>query len=193
MKRFITSVVALSVCMVLETRALAFEDASVVMESLSYSELFANADGALDWKVGDRADYAVSAGFLGKGTMTKEVTREEGDGIWVKQTMDAAGHAETIEKLYRKSDGAVLRVVRNGQEQNPEDSRVEVISTEDTTIQVPAGSFKTVHVVGKTKKLKKIEMWLNPADTAIDGTVKLIMVSSMYTITSELKSYQRAP
>lgn len=179
--------------------AFAFAIASPTQASLSetweplLSPEFSEAvDGSIDWKIGDRADYVVSAGIFGKGTMTKEVTSEENGAIWVKQTLTVPGHNETIDKLYRKSDGAILRVVRNGQDQNPEDSKIEVISSEETPITVPAGTFKTTHIVGKTKKLKKIELWLNPAETALDGTVKLVMVSTMYTINSELKSFRKS-
>jgi hypothetical protein len=147
----------------------------------------------ITWRVGDASEFNVSAGMFGNGKMTKKVTEDIGTAIWVVQEMNIPSHQEKIEKLYNKADGQVLKVIRNGTEQNPADSNIEVISQENVLIQVPAGAFDTVHIIGKNPKTSKIELWYNPQATVIDGTIKLIMKSSFYTITSELVTFRRAP
>ncbi|GIL16833.1 MAG: hypothetical protein BroJett040_05840 [Oligoflexia bacterium] len=144
------------------------------------------------WKVGDQTTYVVSAGMLGKGTMTKVVASETAEGFWVKEEMHVSSHNEVIEKLYSKKDGSLLKIIRNGQEGNPEDSKVEVTRSEKTKITVPAGTFDVLHIEGKNKKTSKLEIWISE-NVAIDGYAKLYMKSSFYSITSELQSIKTAP
>lgn len=151
------------------------------------------ATSPLTWKVGDLSEFNVSAGAFGSGKMTKTVTEDTGTAFWVVQEMNIPSHQEKLEKLYNKADGQVLKVIRNGTEQNPADSAIEISSQENVRIQVPAGTFDSLHIVGKSQKVSKIELWSNPGATAIDGTLKLIMKSSFYTITSELSSFRHAP
>lgn len=143
------------------------------------------------WTVGDIATYKVSAGMLGSGSMTKEVVKDEGAAIWLKQIMKSSGHNETIEKLYRKADGEVLRVIRNGSEQDPASTRLSIIKQAETTVTVPAGNFQVLYVSGKTGS-GQVELWLNPAAIGVDGTAKSIIKGGFYTITSELQSSTHA-
>lgn len=156
-------------------------------------ELMADLDmqAELTWKVGDISEYKVSASMGGNGTMVKTVTKDEGTAIWVHSDMKTSGRNDLIDKLYDKATGNVLKVIRNGAEQNPEDSKVQVISQTEETIKVPAGTYKVNHIVGKTAKSPKIEMWVNTADTAIDGVVKMIMKTTMVTITSEMTKFKK--
>lgn len=192
MEPLVSWVLALCVCLGFEARAATFDEVFHAWESLSFSEFSVVTNRPLDWKVGDRADFILWAGFL-SGRMTTEVVREESEGFWVRYFIKGGGRKETVEKFYRKSDGTVLHVLSNGAEQNPDDSRIEVISAEEAQIAVPAGFFKTVHIVGRTKQVQKLELWLNPVDTVIDGTVKGITNIRGVPITSELKSFKRAP
>lgn len=146
----------------------------------------------LDWKVGDVAEYNVSAGILGKGKMIKKVVQDTGTALWILEEMNIPSHKETIKKLYNKEDGKVLSVIRSGSAQNPEDSKIEIISQENTRITVPAGTFNVLHIVGKSKKSPQIELWSNPDATVSDGTIKMIMTSRYYKITSELTKFTHA-
>lgn len=164
-------------------------------EASAALELMADLDmqSELTWKVGDITEYKVNAGFGGSGTMVKTVSKDEGAAIWVHSDMKTSSRNDIIDKLYDKATGNVLKVIRNGAEQNPEDSKVQIISQTEETITVPAGTYKVTHIVGKTAKSPRIEMWVNTSDTAIDGIVKMIMKTSMVTITSELTKFKKAP
>ena len=171
------------------------DEASVVRsEALGAAmELMADLDmqTELTWKVGDISEYKVSASMGGNGTMVKTVSKDEGAAIWVHSDMKTSGRNDIIDKLYDKATGNVLKVIRNGAEQNPEDSKVQIISQTEETIKVPAGTYKVTHIVGKTAKSPKIEIWVNTADTAIDGVVKMIMKTTMVTITSEMTKFKK--
>lgn len=145
----------------------------------------------IDWKVGDRMDYTLDMGFFGKGTSFKEVTKDEGDSIWVRQVIDAAGQNQTIDMQIRKSDGALLKIIRNGKEESIPDDNLEVISQDFTEITVPAGTFKCIHIVANSGKIKNLEVWANPQVTVMDGALKQVLPQGFLKITMELKSFAR--
>src|SRR5689334_6643790 len=65
----------------------------------------------LNWKVGDSADYSISAVFGNLGTMHKEVTKEEGNGYWVTQQATLMGQNDKTEMLIDRDTGKVLQVI----------------------------------------------------------------------------------
>jgi len=146
----------------------------------------------INWKVGDSADYDVSAGMFGKvGTMKKFVKSDEGAAIWVRQEIKLQGQNEIVEILLNKADGKVLKMIHNGKEEAIPDDKLEIISQDYTTVTVPAGTFKAIHIVAKTEKVSKIEVWANPKDTVMEGTLKQMMATGMVDITMELKTFKR--
>lgn len=148
----------------------------------------------IDWKVGDLADYDVSGGAFGKiGKMHKEVTKDEGTAIWVSQNIDLGFQKDSSEMLINKADGKVLKVIRNGKEEKLPDDKIEIISQDVEDIEVPAGKFQTIHIVAKTKQVSRIEVWVNPRDTVMEGTVKQFMDTGMLQITMELVSFTKMP
>lgn len=165
----------------------------IANDEIDFNELVAtNFRLPLDWKVGDVAEYNVSAGILGKGKMIKTVVQDTGKALWILEEMNIPTHKETIKKLYNKEDGKVLSVVRSGEAQNPEDSKIQIITQENTQITVPAGTFNVLHITGKSVKTPRIELWSNPDATVSDGTIKMIMTSKYYKITSELTKFTHA-
>jgi hypothetical protein len=147
----------------------------------------------INWKVGDTMTYAVSLGGMSLGNSTKSVTKDEGTAIWLKQEVKMMTQNEVIETLINKADGKVLKMLRNGQEQAIPNDPLEIISQDSATITVKAGTFQTIHIVAKTKQISKLEVWVNPRDTAIDGTVKQLVASQFGQIGMELTSFRRQP
>ena len=146
----------------------------------------------IDWKVGDRMDYKISAqGMPSVGTLVKEVTSDEGEAIWFRQTISLIGRTEVIDILIRKSDAKVLKVVRNGREEQIPDDKPEIISSEYADVTVPAGKFRCLYVIAKTKQVERLESWINPSDTATDGVLKQVMPTGFVTLTFELTSFKR--
>lgn len=145
----------------------------------------------INWKVGDKMDYNVSAGAFGKlGTMTKTVTKDEGTSLWFRQQMALMTQNEVIDIQINKADGKILKMIRNGQEQQIPDEQIEIISQDYTEIKVPAGNFKALHIVAKTKSISKLEAWINPRDTVMDGTLKQDMATQMgINLVMELTSF----
>lgn len=148
----------------------------------------------INWKVGDQAQYDVKAGSFGKlGTMTKAVTKDEGTAIWVTQNMDLLIQKQKVEVLMNKADGKILKMIVNGKEQTVPNDEIEIISQDYTDVTVPAGTFKAIHVVAKTKKIDHIEVWANPRDTVMEGTLKQTMNTQGTDIGMELTSFKRIP
>ena len=134
-------------CMAINLQAMANDE-------IDLSEMIAtNFRLPLDWKVGDVAEYNVSAGILGKGKMIKTVVEDTGKALWILEDMNIPSHKETIKKLYNKEDGKILSVVRAGSAQNPEDSKIEIATQENTQITVPAGTFNVLHIPENQQRL----------------------------------------
>lgn len=146
----------------------------------------------INWKVGDSMEYNISMGFFGKiGTSSKSVTKDEGEALWFQQTMKIAGRTETVEALIRKSDGKIIKLIRNGQEQQIPDDKIELISQDYTKITVPAGTFDVLHIVAKTKEISKLEIWSNPPQTVMDGTVKQLLATQLGDMVFELTNFKK--
>ena len=144
----------------------------------------------INWKVGDQAAFDVSIGAFGKiGTMNKSITKEEGGAIWIHQEANLVVQKDVTDMLLNRADGKVLKVIHNGKEETAPDEKPEIISQDTTEITVPAGSFKCIHVVGKTKTVEKFEIWANPRDTVMDGSLKMV-ISGQMEITMELASFK---
>lgn len=146
----------------------------------------------INWKVGDTAEYSVTAGSFGNlGKMVKSVTKDEGTSIWMRQDMNLSVQKEVVDVQISKADGKILKMIRNGQEQQIPDDKIEIISQDYTEITVPAGKFEALHVVAKTKQVSKLEVWANPRDTVMEGTLKQVMATSLTDIALELLSFKK--
>ena len=152
-----------------------------------------SATNLIDWKVGDTMNYEIKLGGMALGSNTKSVTKDEGTAIWMRQEMKLMSQNEVVEALINKADGKLLKLIRNGQEQSIPDNDLEIISQDATEIKVKAGSFKVIHIVAKSKEVERIEIWANPRDSAIDGTIKQMVKSPMGMISFELTAFRRMP
>lgn len=147
----------------------------------------------IDWKVGDSAQYDVKAGSFGKlGTMSKAVTKDEGSALWITQDMNLMIQKQKVEMLLSKADGKILKMLVNGKEQEIPNDEIEIISQDYTEITVPAGTFKAIHIVAKSKQASSIELWANPRDTVMDGALKQAVKTQGIELVTELTSFKRA-
>lgn len=147
----------------------------------------------IEWKVGDEMDYDVAMFGMNLGKNVKVVTQDEGTALWLRQTLSLMGRNEVIDALINKADGKILKLVRNGQEQPVPDEQFEVISQDYAEITVPAGHFQAIHILGRSRQASKIEIWVNPRDTALDGSLKTIMQTQMGELTMVLTAFKRNP
>ena len=150
----------------------------------------------INWTVGDTANYDVTLGALGKvGTMVKTVDRadEAQNAIWVKTNMNLSIQKDESEMLMSRADGKILQFIHNGKEESVPDSNIEVVSQDYTEVTVPAGTFKAIHIVANTTDVKGIEVWANPRDTVMEGTLKQTMPTQFGTVTVELTKFRRGP
>lgn len=132
--------------------------------------------GPVTWKVGDRMDYEIDATFIGKiGTMSVEVTQDEGDAVWLKQSSVIASSPDVQEMLVDRASGKVLRYLKNGQEAAYPTDEPTIISQDDESVTVPKGTFESTHVVESTADVSRIEIWSNAQATAIDGMLKTVV------------------
>ncbi len=150
-----------------------------------------DAENLINWKVGDEMNYNVSLGAFGQiGTMNKSVTKDEGAALWIKQALSLSGMQDTSEILINKADGKILKMIHNGQEQPVPNEEIEIISQDYTNVTVPAGTFDVIHVVAKTKQVKRMEIWSNPVKTVMDGAVKLAVAAQFGEIVMELTGFK---
>jgi hypothetical protein len=148
---------------------------------------------ALNWKVGDKADYKLSMGFI-KGTMNTIVREEIDKGFWVNQDMDLGFMGkQKVEILFDKFTGAVLEMRVNGEKQDaPDPGDVEIIETRGEKVTVPAGTFEALYAkVKETKNNQVSEVWINPDVVPINGMIKTLSNSQMGKVTVELTAYKK--
>lgn len=154
----------------------------------------AAADHLLDWRVGDTMNYDISVAVFGKmGTMVKAVTSEEGANAWIKQTIHLQSQNEVIDMLINRDNGQILKLLRNGVEQEIPNQNLEIISQERVDITVPAGKFHALYIKAKTADVKELEVWLNPDESVLDGTLKQIADTGFLKMTMELTSFVKVP
>lgn len=139
----------------------------------------------INWKVGDSSDYNLSLSF-GKGTMHKEVTSEEGTGVWLTENVAILGQKDVSQILFNRDNGKIIKMIHNGKETAIPNEQPEIISQDYGDVTVPAGTFKAIHIVAKTKSVSKIEIWANNKDVVIDGAIKEILATQYGDITLEL-------
>ena len=146
----------------------------------------------IDWKVGDTANYDMQLGFLGKGSVQKTATKEEEGAIWIETNAKTPLGNEKVETLISRSDGKILKLIVNGQEQEYKEHDIELISKDAAEITVPAGTFKAIHIKVKDKTdASDVEAWVNPRDIPLGGIAKSIVKKSFLMVTVELTSFSR--
>jgi hypothetical protein len=145
----------------------------------------------IEWNVGDYMKYNLTTSIGLRGSMTKEVTSDEGKTLWIRQVMDLTFQKEIIDIEIDKSTGEVVRMIRNGQDQEIPDNDLEIISQDYANVRVPAGTFRCLHVVARTKDVDKLEIWINPQATVMDGALKQVVPTGMMTLTLELAQFRR--
>jgi hypothetical protein len=154
--------------------------------------LEATALQGIDWKVGDSSEYSVKLKGMKLGTMSQSVTADEGASFWLKQEMNLMIQKQVVELLMERATGKILKYKLNGKEQAPPNETVEVIDQEYTEVTVPAGTFKAVHITAKTTQVPKLDIWLNPTDTVMDGMLKTIVPQQGMEMVIELTKFTRA-
>ena len=163
---------------------------SILSWDLALSQATNFAD-VIDWKVGEWQDHVVSFQF-GQGTMRKEATSEEGDGLWVTNTVALMGQNMVEKILIDRRTGKILKIIINGEEQSVEEPNIEVLEQRQESVTVPAGTFKAMYV--KVKMVAQgqettSEMWVAPREVNMDGAVKMIADQGFLKLTVELKAF----
>jgi hypothetical protein len=148
----------------------------------------------IDWKKGDSANFDVTLGSFLKGTLVKTVTKidDDANAIWVNTKMDLSIQKDESDMLISRADGKVLKFIHNGKEEAAPSGDIEVVSQDYTEIDVPAGHFKAIHIVANTKDVKGIEVWANPRDTVMEGTLKQTVPSQFGNIEIVLARFHHA-
>jgi hypothetical protein len=166
--------------------------ASAAVERLLVREARVGALALINWKVGDSANFDIELGAMGKlGTMVKSATKEEGAAIWVTNDASLQGQKDVTEVLINRADGKILKMIHNGQEQSAPADDFQVISHDSASITVPAGTFKCLHVVGKSKQSSKIEIWMNPSAVSLDGQIQMTAATQFGDMTMKLTAFKK--
>lgn len=149
-----------------------------------------NPFDVINWTLGDKMEYQISAAFGNIGTMEKEVTEDNADTLWLTQSTKLMNQNDIVEILLNKADGKVLKIIRNGKEERIPESDLEIIDQDYTTVTVPAGTFESLHVTANTKDVSNLEVWINPDATVMDGVLKNVIPTNMLTLTMELTAFK---
>ena len=142
----------------------------------------------INWKVGEFQDLNLNIQGMALGTMHKEATKEEGNGIWMTETVSGM-MSQKVEVLLDRADGHVIKMIQNGQPATPPDDKLEIINQETATITVPAGTFQTIHITAKSQQAGQVEVWANPQAITLDGTAKMTMQAQGMPVAMELTKF----
>jgi hypothetical protein len=143
----------------------------------------------INWKVGEFQDMNISLQGMAMGTIHKEATSEEGNALWLKETMAGAMIGNhVVEVLLDRADGHVLKMKQDGQEKPVPTDKLEIIDQETATVTVPAGTFETIHIRAKSEQ-GPLEVWANPQAITLDGTAKMTMTAQGMPIGMELTKF----
>lgn len=144
----------------------------------------------INWKVGEFTDYNIEAMGMELGKMKKYVASEVGNNIWMNQDMSGGMIGEQkVEVLMDRANGQILEMKQNGKKVEVPNDPIELIDQESTTITVPAGTFDVIHITAKSKQAKKIEVWANPRDIALDGGAQMYIESGFLPMTLKLTAF----
>jgi hypothetical protein len=149
---------------------------------------------ALNWKVGDKADYSLEIGGFLKGTMNMLVREETAQGFWVNQDADLGfAGKQKIEILFDKNSGAILEMRVNGEKQTPPDpADMEIVETKQESVTVPAGTFQSLYIKLKDNKNNQMtEAWLNPEVVPIAGNLKTLSDTQFGKMKMLLTAYKK--
>lgn len=168
------------------------KDASDLAREIALANIHASRQvaNAINWKVGEYTNYNIEAMGMTLGEMKKYVASEVGNNIWLNQDMSGGmiGN-QKVEVLMDRATGQVLEMKQNGNKVDVPNDPIELIDQESTSITVPAGTFDVIHITAKSKQAKKIELWANPRDIALDGGAQMFIDSGMLPMTLKLTSF----
>lgn len=147
----------------------------------------------LTWRVGDTASYNVNMGFI-SGTMVMSVASVGADGIWMHQDMDLGfAGKQKVETLIDPNTGAIKKMIVNGKEEQVPSQDLEIISTNEEKVTVPAGTFDSMHVVAREKgKTDDINVWMNPLVVPMSGMLKQVAPGPIGEVVVECTSFAKA-
>lgn len=157
-----------------------------------------NFQDVVRWNVGDYTVYNLSMGFLGSGSVKKSVVKDEETSLWLKVEAKIPFGEQNIDIQIRKSDGKVLKIIINGNEQSNPEHKIKIIEKRAEEVKVPAWSepFKTLYVKIKDETDDAdIDSWINTntlptqPKTPLDGSVKMVIKKGFLTSTLELSEY----
>lgn len=147
----------------------------------------------INWRVGERAQYRIKAVIGELGKLNKWVDRDEGTALWLISEITGQQAQKTEAKIDRAT-GQILEYIENGVRKDPPQQDVEIISQDEQRVTVPAGSFDSIHVVLKVNnnpQVRKVEVWINPRDVVMDGSIKTKVETSFMPIEIEMLSMTR--
>ena len=145
-------------------------------------------NNVINWKVGEYQEYSMDAVFGNIGTMKKLAASEQGNAIWIKS--DVSGMAkQSAEALIDRATGQIIEYRQDGKKTEVPNDKLEIISQDTTSVTVPAGTFEAIHIVAKSEKIKKLEVWANPRDITLDGSAQMMIDAGMLPITLKLTKF----
>ena len=131
----------------------------------------------INWKVGDGANYNVTIASLPiPGTMTKAVTKDEGDTLWFNETIDLTIQKQSvdvqIDKTRRQNPERARQRPRTDHRQHSSDRHLPGLHLCDRSCRHLQGDphRREDHAQGQDVQM---EEWANPKDTCMDGSIKI--------------------
>lgn len=156
------------------------------------TQVLATLMPALNWHVGDQADYTISIGGFINGTSHNFVREDIGTSFWFEQDMDLGFMGkQKIEVQINKTTGKIEKMLANGQEQTPPDaSDEEIAEMHEDKVTVAAGTFPCIYAKIHMKKDNTFqEAWINPQLVPMTGMLKALADSQFGKVDQEATKF----
>src|SRR5579859_2156758 len=114
----------------------------------------------INWKVGDKASYNVEVMGQAVGTMDDSVDRNDGNTLWMVEKMNLMGQAQEVDTQIDRSNGQILKMMVNGQEQQVPNDPPQITNQEIVDVTVPAGTFHVAHIPFNTSQVQGGQLWI---------------------------------
>jgi hypothetical protein len=147
-----------------------------------------NVMDLINWKVGDTSSSNIEAFGQTLGTMVKLAEKDDGQTVWLKESMALQGQNDVVELQIDRTSGQVVKMLHNGQEEQYPNDPPQVTNQEVVDVTVPAGTFHCVHITFNTSQVQGAELWANPQQIVLDGAAKEIMPTQGIQVTIEMTS-----
>jgi len=147
---------------------------------------------ALSWKIGDGLNFALMVKGVAIGSVSMKYEAENQKEMLMTQVFNLVNKSVSLLIGYDKESGRVSSFKIMGVPlplPGSDAGGVKVVKQEESHINVPAGEYDAVYFLIETDKGQQTEIWMNPSEIPLTGTLKTNSKVRNIDVSMELVSF----